>query len=106
VVTLRGSALAPDAVGELAYDPLSGQAVILLHGLPVLPAGQAYQNWLRQGGAWISIGLLTADARGDGLMIVALPATLTAYDGYWLSREPAGGSVQPTVGATVVRARL
>lgn len=106
VVALKGSALAPDAVGELAYDPLSAQAVILLHGLPPLPPGQAYQSWLRQGSAWISIGLLVADARGDGLMIVALPATLTAYDGYWLSREPAGGSVQPSVGATVVRARL
>ncbi len=106
VVTLKGGAGAPDAVGELAYDSASSQVAIVLHRLPPLLAGQAYQSWLRQGGAWISIGLLAADGRGDGLMIVALPAGLAAYDGYWLSREPAGGSVQPSPGATVVRARL
>jgi len=97
VIALKGTAEAPGARGELAYDPASGQAAILLHGLPPPPASKAYQSWLRQGpGVWISVGLLQTDASGEALTIVALPATLAAYDGYWLSLEPASGSPRPS----------
>jgi hypothetical protein len=34
-----------------------------------------------------------------------LPATLAAYDGFWLSEEPIGGSAQPN-GPKVIVARL
>ncbi len=106
VVSLQGTAEAPGAHGELAYDPASGRAAILLHGLPPAAAGKAYQSWLRQGpGVWISIGLLETGANGEGLMIITLPATLAAYDGYWLSLEPVGGSPRPS-GPRIITAKI
>lgn len=105
VVSLPGSAAAPAVTGELAWHPSVGQVALAIHHLPPAPLGRTYQAWLRHDREWISLGLLVTNAAGDGLLLVPLPATLAAYDAFWLSDEPVGGSVQPN-GPRIIVARL
>jgi hypothetical protein len=105
VVTLFGSAAAPTAGGELAWYPSIGQVALAIHRLPPAPAGRGYQAWLKRDKDWISLGMVVTNGTGEGLLLVPLPATLAAYDGFWLSEEPIGGSAQPN-GPKVIVARL
>ncbi len=105
IVMLSGTAAAPAASGELAYDPMSGQAAIVARGLPPVPPERAYQGWLHQGASRISVGLLVTGPTGDALAIVPVPGSLSAYDGFGVSLEPAHGSVRPT-GPAMLSARF
>jgi hypothetical protein len=105
VVSLPGSAAAPTAAGELSWYPSLGQVALALHRLPPAPPGRAYQAWLRHDREWVSLGMLITDAGGEGRLLVPLPATLAAYDAFWLSEEPVGGSAQPN-GPKIIVARL
>jgi anti-sigma-K factor RskA len=103
VVSLPGSATAPAAAGELAWYPSLGQVALAIHRLPPASAGRAYQAWLLRDKEWISLGMLVTNASGEGRLLVPLPATLAAYDAFWLSEEPLGGSVQPNGPKIIVK---
>jgi anti-sigma-K factor RskA len=105
VVSLSGSAAAPTAAGELAWYPSIGQVALAIHRLPPAPSGRAYQAWLRRDKEWISLGMLVTNGTGEGRLLVPLPATLAAYDAFWLSEEPIGGSAQPN-GPKLIVARF
>jgi anti-sigma factor RsiW len=105
VVSLSGSAAAPTAAGELAWYPSIGQVALAIHRLPPASAGRGYQAWLRRDKDWISLGMLVTNGAGEGLLLVPLPATLAAYDAFWLSEEPIGGSAQPN-GPKLIVARF
>jgi len=91
VAILRDSAN-PDASGFAAVSA-DGRAYLVMVGLPEAPAGQTYQAWYMANDQPVSAGLLTVDA--DGYAVLAgqpVPGTQAVV----LTREPTGGSEQPT----------
>lgn len=91
VAILRDSAN-PNASGFAAISA-EGRAYLVMVGLPAAPAGQAYQAWYMVGDQPASAGLLTVGA--DGYAVLdgqPVPGTQAVA----LTREPEGGSVQPT----------
>lgn len=96
---------APDVVILTAQVSSGGMATVMMshrehalvftaHGLPALPAAQAYELWLMGPGGDRPAGLLAA-AR-DGMAGPAVVSGLTDGDMVGLTVEPATGSRQPT----------
>jgi anti-sigma-K factor RskA len=83
--------------GRVLVDANTGDAAIVLSGLPPAAAGKTYELWaLRGTQAPEPAGLVTvAAARGGAIRVpkVARPSEVTAFA---VSVEPAGGSPAPT----------
>ncbi len=95
-VSLNGTDVQPRARGELIANPNSQSAVLVIAGLSQLEAGKTYQVWLIDGGGPKSAGLLTVDAKGQGVLIVTSDLTIGEFNALGISIEPDGGSGQPT----------
>lgn len=88
---------------ELAYSRRLGKGAITVEGLPPAPSGKAYQLWyVGADGVARSAGLMTADARGRGSMLLQGDPGKAAAVG--MTVEPAGGSPRPTTDPLVVLA--
>jgi anti-sigma-K factor RskA len=87
---------APQVEGELLAAPDGSQAVIAVRNLPVLGEDETFQLWLNGPGGVVSGGLFQAEGE-DTPTYILLPITepLTAYRGFGVSREAAGGSPFP-----------
>ncbi|HKE02144.1 MAG TPA: sigma-70 family RNA polymerase sigma factor [Planctomycetota bacterium] len=77
-------------------------AVLALTRLPAPPRGQVLQAWLRDGDAWVSLGIARLDAAGNGWIVAERPEIATASGGVEVTLEPEGGSAAPT-GPVIVR---
>jgi anti-sigma-K factor RskA len=95
-VSLKGTEAQPGAQGQLIADPNDQSAVLLITGLPPLEPGRTYQVWLIDGGAPVSVGLLTVDENGQGVFVVDSNQTIGSYNSLGISIEPEGGSQEPT----------
>lgn len=87
--------------GDLVVSATGDQAVIRVFQLPDITSDQVFQLWLiDEAGTRTSGGLFQADQVTDATYIqVPLEHPLTAYQGFGVSLEPAGGSPfadQPT----------
>ncbi|MEV0351393.1 anti-sigma factor [Nonomuraea sp. NPDC050680] len=80
--------------GTVVVSRSRGKMVFLAAGLAGLPEGQVYQLWQLAPGRIRSAGLLSADAAGRTLPVIAAPGPGVAKLGVTI--EPAGGSAQPT----------
>jgi anti-sigma-K factor RskA len=88
---------------QVAYSKQLGKAAIDVTGLPPAPEGKTYQLWyVGPDQVARSAGLLTADAEGNGSMLLQGDANAAAAVG--MTVEPAGGSTQPTTDPLVVLA--
>jgi len=65
-----------------------------LTGLSPLPADEVYQAWVQRDGMVIPSSLFAP--RADGTASAAIPAHLDGADQVMVTREPKGGSPQPT----------
>ena len=100
-VQLRSASLAPTegrgGRARVLLDAESGEAAVVLAGVPVLEPGKTYELWAIRGSkAPEPAGLLAvADATGAALHVAPLkaPGEVTAFA---ISIEPAGGSPSPT----------
>ena len=101
IVPLAGTVKAPTAGG--VFYQHKDRAILVLHGLPPLPADQTYQLWLIPAqGAPAPAGLLriaTVDPNGQQ---VNLPDSALTYQAIGVSIEPLGGSETPTAGNIVL----
>ena len=95
-VSLRGTEVQPEAQGQLIANPDSQSAVLAIAGLPPLEPGKTYQVWLIDGGGPVSVGLLTVDEKGQGVLVVTSPDTIGSFQSLGISVEPEGGSTEPT----------
>jgi anti-sigma-K factor RskA len=95
-IELSGTAVRPQAYAQLIADPDSTSAVLVVAGLAPLQPGIVYQVWLIQGDTPTSAGLLTVDADGQGLLLLASETTIGSFDALGISIEPERGSRQPT----------
>ena len=95
VVAQVDPALAPGAQARLVVDE-SGDARLVVAGLPSPGRGRVWQVWLRSGedAPQPAGALFGVDRRGDGE--AAVPGSLDGVDEVLVSSEPAGGSAQPT----------
>lgn len=80
-----------------------GKAVLIAHNMPPAPTGKAHQAWLEQpGGTMVSGGMMPTGA--DVTMLLEGDARGTVGAG--ITREPPGGSAQPTLDDLVVLVML
>lgn len=94
---------AKGAVGAMAMDPTSGQGVLLISHLPVLPAGKSYEFWIVQqqrspSGKIEAVHPITVFTVSAGEVAhIAFSAQLPSADivNAGISIEPAGGVAHP-----------
>jgi len=79
--------------GFAAIAP-DGSAYLVMVGLPPVSADQTYQAWYIVGDQPTSAGLLTVDE--DGLAVLVASDAVPGTEVIALTREPKGGSAQPT----------
>ena len=79
--------------GFAAIAP-DGSAYLVMVGLPLASADQTYQAWYIVGGQPTSAGLLTVDE--DGLAVLVASDAVSGTEVIAITREPKGGSAQPT----------
>ncbi len=105
-LVIRGTDLAPQAVGRLYADRDAMVAALVTVDLPPLRSDQAYQVWLTEpDGHTASGGLFTVDNQGNGWLLVRAPQKMDAYVQVGVTVEPRGGSAAPTTGQ-VLAAKL
>ena len=99
IAVLRPTAGGPaGAVGASVWSALDQRGLLVLEGLPQLPASQGYQLWLidRQIAAPVSAGVLP-EAAGGGLRVqFSASVRVDAAERFAISVEPRGGSASPT----------
>ncbi len=80
------------------YRGLPGNrtAVMTFEDFAPAPAGQTYYAWVRHGGQWTSLGVITPDGTGSALLIIESPETATPPDALEVTLEPVRGSPQPS----------
>lgn len=101
IVPLNGTEKAPTAGG--VFYQHNDRAILVLHGLPPLPANQTYQLWLIPAqGTPAPAGLLSIASVDPNEQQVNLPERALAYQAIGISIEPAGGSETPTAGSIVL----
>lgn len=94
---LDGTKDAPNAHAVLAVDRQSGRAVLAARGLPLAPAGKAYQLWFITSGRPPAPGkVFTTDAAGNALLEDKLPPTAADATVFAVTLEPHAGVPAPT----------
>ena len=93
---LTGAGPAASADGVLIYQPENGRAILVVEGMPQLPAERQYQLWLIQDGRRTSGGVFSVKQNGYGVLQVQHNQPLRLYDSFGVTIEPAGGSPQPS----------
>src|SRR5262249_13969578 len=99
---------APDAqihrAGQVSIvvSPSRDAGVVILGDLPDPGPTKAYQRWAIRGQGPPSVGLLAAGRRRGTVLV----RNLTGAETFGVSREPKGGSAQPTPGAIVQTVKL
>ena len=76
-------------------SPGADLAIMTFSNFTPAPAGQVYQAWAQQDGAWRSLGAVQLDASGHALAIVDQPGA-QAPQALQVTLEPAGGSAAPS----------
>jgi|DewCreStandDraft_2_1066082.scaffolds.fasta_scaffold00117_90 anti-sigma-K factor RskA len=82
------------AHGRLVYMPHDKMAVLVLEGLPSLPADKTYQVWAIRGSQRVSMGLLQVS--GPQPVSASMAMDISTVDAVAITIEPAGGSPSPT----------
>jgi Anti-sigma-K factor rskA/Putative zinc-finger len=95
---LESTGGAPDAFGRVYIDPDTSEGMLMVRNLPPLPQGRVYQLWVAGAdGTRQSAGLLTwTDKAGNGYTLIKCPETLSRWQSFGVTEEPAGGSQLPT----------
>jgi anti-sigma-K factor RskA len=87
-------ALGPGAVAELVRTDGDAGAILRVSGMRQPPPGQVYEVWLRRGKRVERSSLF--DVARDGSGAAGIPERLDGVDEVLVTREPAGGSDQPS----------
>jgi anti-sigma-K factor RskA len=96
VRNLNGTELAPEASGRIYFTPGETTGLLLVYGLSGLSPDETYQFWMIGARGPESAGLFQVGADGRGELALTLGDPFNFYQAVGVSREPAGGSPQPT----------
>jgi anti-sigma-K factor RskA len=96
VSSLAGTEMAKDAHAMLAYDDVTGRAMLVANGLPQAPAGKAYQLWfIPQGKAPMPGGVFSTDAAGHAELRDIVPPEGRSAAVFAVTLERVGGVPSP-----------
>jgi RNA polymerase sigma-70 factor, ECF subfamily len=76
--------------------PGTSLAVLTAEGLPMPPAGRAYQAWVRHGQTWTAIGVLEPDAEGTARLIAENEVLATPPAAVEITLEQGSASQAPS----------
>ena len=96
LVNLAGLPPSPAARGQLLWNSLSRTGLLLVTGLPQVPADKAYELWGIAGAEPVPAGVFRVNERGQ--VLFRLPALPEAkiFDKFAVTLEPASGVPKPT----------
>ena|SRR5215813_4621537 len=95
VATLAGTNVAQSAHATIAYDT-NGAAMLVASGLPLPPAGKAYQLWFIVGNQKLPGRVFTTDSAGNADSKDQIPTAALRGSVFAVTLEPAGGMTSPT----------
>jgi len=95
MLELSGTNMAPGANAKLAYDK-TGHAMLMAKGLPLAPAGKAYQLWYIVGDKPMPGKVFKTDGAGNGMLQDQMPAVALNSANFAITMEPEGGTQSPT----------
>jgi hypothetical protein len=94
--TVTAAQLPASAHANYRARPGTSLAVLTAEELPTLPAGRAYQAWVRHGQTWTAIGMLQPDAEGTARLIADHEVLATPPDAVEITVEQGSGSQAPS----------
>jgi hypothetical protein len=98
IVTLAGTAHAPDAGGRLLWDTQRGEWFVVSHDLPALPAAKTYQLWFLTAEGALPSRTFHPDAQQRAILQVQLPPAAAISPGQQcLSSRRAAWHNQPAI---------
>lgn len=101
--TIAVEAIAPRLEADATLERQDGEGTLHVSGLPVLPDDQVYQVWLRDGEELQPSTVFVLDRNASAQ--AAIPAGLESAEEVLVTREPRGGSDEPTTNP-LLRAEL
>ncbi|HEX5705446.1 MAG TPA: anti-sigma factor [Pyrinomonadaceae bacterium] len=94
---LAGTPTAQAARATFIYDQKTGRGMLLTEGLPMAPAGMAYEVWfIPKGQSPMPGKTFTVDAAGKAMMMDQMPAEAMENAVVAITLEPEKGSASPT----------
>ena len=101
---MDGEGDAAQASFMLVVEEAATGAVLLMSGLPELPAGETYELWVERDGMVVAVGTFRADA--GGLAAVAIDSSLAGIRQAMITVEPLGGSTAPNADEVIMQGAL
>ena len=95
ITPLQGSGPASTAQGGVILDPTRNAALVVVDGLPLPAAGDAYVVWMVKGGHHVNAGVLPVDDQGHGQLYVTPPEALSTYDQILVTEETGALATNP-----------
>ena len=95
-VSMAGTPQAPAARARIAVDRDTQRAVLVCAGMPMPPAGKAYQLWFIDGEQKIPGGVFAPEADGTCMFPDRVPDAGRAAKVFAVTLEPASGVREPT----------
>jgi anti-sigma-K factor RskA len=98
IVPLAGVDTGSGAYGKLLWDPDKQSALVQTAALPAQSEGKQYQLWVLKGKKYFSVGVFDVTSENENIVrVMALPVgEKQDIEGFAVTLEPKGGSVQPT----------
>ena len=89
---------APGALAASLWSAQDQRGILVMEGMPALPAALAYQLWIidPKAGAPVSAGVLPASASGALRVQFAAAVRVDSAERFAISIEPSGGVTSPT----------
>ena len=100
VAALRGLEAAARADGWIVWSPSRREGFIVVHHLPMLPAGRQYQLWTVGDSVWVPAGTFQVDQIGHAALTVRVEREHP--ERFAVTIEPAGPRATPS-GPTVMQ---
>jgi anti-sigma-K factor RskA len=96
LVQMTGEISAANASGVIVISGDGNFGTLIVDGLPILDSAKQYQLWLIKDGKRTSGGVFTVLDNSYGVLVVNSPQSLSVYNAFGVTIEPAGGSPAPT----------
>lgn len=94
---LAGTVTAKAARATFVYDQRTGRSMLMTEGLPMAPAGMAYEVWfIPKGKSPMPGKTFTVDTAGKAMMMDDMPAEAMENAVIAITLEPERGSASPT----------
>ena len=86
--------------GRMIMNPSNNKAYLVIQGLPPIPEDKDYQIWLIKDGHKQSAAVVHPN--GTLAIVLSAPEPIGQYSAMGITREPKGGSPQPTSNPLIV----